>query len=247
MSEPLKFDKLNTSFVNLAAFIRHLREKLFKGRLHLELEQYEGDIFFYGADAPSTWEIDRTTGREEQGDAAMQRLLVRAREPGGVITVFDSDEKERTSDEVGNGSLIPEPAVKQPEKEIDATALLAVAGELIAAVERAAASIGADFNGAFHTARVELGDDYPFIDPTSGSFEYEAGVLKLDSATQPAMIVKGVSSALKKVVDSLARETDGNRIRELVAVEFAVTAGGVPDGLGEFTAQLDRIAGTRVL
>ena len=67
MAEPLKFDSLNTSYVNLAAFIRHLRESNFTGRLHVALDQYEADVFLYGKDAPSVWENDHAASRESQG------------------------------------------------------------------------------------------------------------------------------------------------------------------------------------
>lgn len=227
MAEPLKFDKLSTSYVNLAAFIRYLRENEFQGRLHVELDQYEGDIFFYGGDTPSAWEIDRTTNREEQGDAAMQRLLVRSREPGGVITVFENAETK----------VVAEPAVDEPAVFTDNSELATATSEVIAAVERAATIVGADFNAAFHSARVELGDDYPFIDPTSGTFEYEAGVAKLDATTPETTVVKGVSGVLKKVVETIAASTDGVRFRELVATELGAANSGA------FASQLDRISG----
>ena len=200
MSSPFKLDTLNTSYVNLAAFIRYLRGQHFQGRLHVEMEQYEGDIFLYGPDNPSAWEIDRATGREEQGNEAMQRLLVRAREPGGVIRVF---ENEQNQEKVGSSFTVTDGVVNVPAsaEEPDILSLIAVASELIAAVERAAKSTGIDFNEAFQTARVELGDDYPFIDPTSGSFEYESGVVDLDTAPPPASVVAGVGGVLKRTVD----------------------------------------------
>jgi hypothetical protein len=238
MSAPFKLDTLNTSYVNLAAFIRYLREQHFQGRLHIELEQYEGDIFLYGPDNPSAWEIDRATGREEQGEAAMQRLLVRAREPGGVIRVFEKDESQT---EVESHSSFTDPVSNAP----DTPSLIAAAGELIAAVERAAKSVGIDFNEAFHSARVELGDDYTFMDPTSGSLEYEGGVVTLDSVPQPTFVIAGVSGVLKRTVDLLAQKTDADRLRELVAAEFATLVRRL-DTLGDFASQLDRIAGSRV-
>src|ERR1044072_57416 len=89
MPEPFKFDSLNTSYVSLASLLRYLREQDFRGRLHVALDQYEVDVFLYGSEAPSVWENDLAAGRESQGEAAMQRLMVRSREAGGVITVYE--------------------------------------------------------------------------------------------------------------------------------------------------------------
>src|SRR5262245_25665563 len=89
MESQLKLDTLDTSYVSLAALIRHLRERQFRGRLHVQLDGYEADVFLYGAEAPSVWERELSSGRESQGDEAQQRLLVRAREPGGQITMYE--------------------------------------------------------------------------------------------------------------------------------------------------------------
>jgi hypothetical protein len=248
MAEPFKFDSLNTNYVNLAALIRHLREKKFEGRLHVELDQYEGDIFLYGPDSPSAWEIDRTTGREEQGDAAMQRLLVRAREPGGVIKVFQNIEEKTAEPAVPITSTVHVEADKLPsgkESEPDLSSLIAGAGDLIAAVERVADSLGLGFSASFHSARVDLGDDYPFIDPFSGGLEYEGGSIRVEPVPSRSVFVSGINGVLRRTVDALARGTDETRFRELVATELAVTARRV-NTLGEFAHYLDRIAGTRV-
>lgn len=167
MAEALKFDTLNTSYVNLAAFIRHLRESNFTGRLHIALDQYEADVFLYGKDAPSVWENDHAASRESR-EVAMQRLLVRAREPGGAITVFEGS----ISDSVSTPSMIepergsePEAwksAAIAPETEADLSNLIAASSAVISAVERSVETSGVSFEELFCLARVEIGDDYPF-------------------------------------------------------------------------------------
>jgi hypothetical protein len=138
------------------------------------------------------------------------------------------------------------PTTPEPAPDSASSDVVAVASKLIAAVERAAIIEGFDFSVAFNAARVEFGDDYPFIDPTSSDFEYEAGVVKLEAPPQQSIFEHGVVAVLRKTVDSLARKADATRFRELVAAEFAVVARSVeiPEG---FKKQLDRIAGTCVL
>ena len=253
MPDTFKFDTLNTSFVNLASLIRHLRETNFIGRMHVALDQYEADVFLYGTDNPSVWENDHSAGRESQGEAAMQRLLVRAREPGGVITLFEgsiADSTPAPEAVPANEGIEPvawQSAVIAVESEPDLSNLVVVSGEVVAAVERAVESSGLKFQELFYLARVEIGDDYPFLDPTVGGFEYSDSKVNLEAKPAPTTYTQGVTEALKRVVNRVAPTKEEFGFRERVAVELAMAVRQLPDGLGLFMAQLDRIAGTRVI
>jgi hypothetical protein len=275
MDGSINFESLDTSYVSLASLIRYLRERDFVGRVHVALDQYEADIFLYGSDSPSVWESDHATGRGAQGDAAMERLLVRAREPGGLITVYERVEPEQsaegehvapeptsenlvaeqavasetiTDSPVDLGAAIEAPTVEPPKENVDWYKLLRVSGELIAAVERAVESAGCDFSGNFRAARVELGDDYPFLDPSGGGFEYANAVVQLRERPAASAYILSLSESLRRIVNKLAKDDrDGVRLRERVAVELVVVARKHGNSLAEFKPHLDRIAGTRVL
>jgi len=238
MAEPIKFDTLNTAYVSLAALIRHLREKEFIGRLHVTLEQFECDVFLYGADEPSVWELDRTTGEKEQGRAALQRLLVRSREPGGVITVYEGDSAPANE-------LHENQTTKAVQPNLNG--LIPIAAAIISAVERAVEGSGAGFAEEFYQARVEIGDDYPFIDPTVGGFEYTDSQLKLTNSPSRSALIQALVESLKRVVNRVAQSTDGNSFRERVASELALTSRQLPNGVEEFKVELDRIAGVKVV
>ncbi|HEY6805854.1 MAG TPA: hypothetical protein VI306_19900 [Pyrinomonadaceae bacterium] len=274
MAQQFKFDTLNTSFVSLAALLRHLRQNNFVGRMHVVLDQYEADIFLYGADSPSVWESDHSAGRESQGEAAMQRLLVRSRQPGGVIALFEGPITATTTPvadveapvatpveaPVEKSAEAPEEAPSigsEPEKWLNETTepnqppdladVIAASAEVIAAVERAIDGPAIKFDELFYLARVEIGDDYPFLDPTVGGFEYAQGKVNLDARPAPGTFAQGVSESLKRVVNRVAPGKEETSFRERVAVELALAAGKLPNGLGPFMNQLDKIAGTRVV
>ena len=78
---------LDTSFVNLAALLRYLRERRFVGRVRLDLDGYSGEITLGAENQLKVEEHDRVAGRIAEGDEALQRLLIRARAPGGAIDV----------------------------------------------------------------------------------------------------------------------------------------------------------------
>src|SRR4030095_5764810 len=83
-----RFENLNTSFVNLAALLRYLREQSFSGSIHLAANQYEAEIFLNGADAPVVFELDQA-GVATKVAGAIERVLVHGREPGGIVTVYE--------------------------------------------------------------------------------------------------------------------------------------------------------------
>lgn len=250
-----QFDNLNTSYVNLAALLRYLREQNFSGSLHVALDQYAAEIFLTGSGSAAVFEIDRASGVPAQEEGAMERVLVHAREPGGTITVFEG--KTQGKDQPGSKtaqaaeSSIPGFADQipisdaPPTEEVDWDDLFRVSGDVIAAVERAVASVGADFATNFRTARIAVGDDYSFLDPTASNFMYANGTVTLGARPGTGAYVTGLSECLRRIVNKLAIDKEGKRFRERVAVELAVSARMRP--LGDFKSQLDRIAGTRVL
>lgn len=86
-------ENLDTSFVNLSALVRHLRRREFAGNIRVELSGYEADIALTAAGEMRVREYDRIAGRISEGEEAMQRLLIRAREPGGIINVYEEAEE----------------------------------------------------------------------------------------------------------------------------------------------------------
>jgi len=81
-------ENLDTSFVNLSALLRYLQRRQFVGRVRIELSGYEADVHLLEGNKIQVREHDRIAGRTAEGEEALQRLLIRAREPGGTINVY---------------------------------------------------------------------------------------------------------------------------------------------------------------
>lgn len=261
-SRPLH-ENLDTAYVNLAALLRYLRARAFVGRVHVELEEYEADVYLDGESAPRVHEMNHAAGREAEGEEALQRLLVRANDPGGQINIYETADEESaeatadTNDEsapsrtsnAATTALSPE-----DERGIEAEALgwpdlVRLSGDLIAAIERATLSFGADFAALFYAARLELADDFSFLDPSSTAFHYARGVVRLQEQPNANSYISSISETLKRVVDRLAAAQHGKSVRERVALELAVLARRRETAMKHFKLMpyLDRIAGTKVL
>ncbi|HEV7397200.1 MAG TPA: hypothetical protein VGN86_11865 [Pyrinomonadaceae bacterium] len=251
-----QFESLSTSYINLAGLLRFLRQQNFVGTVKVQVEMYEAEVELRGAEPPLVSEIDSNSGRATSTPGALERLMVHAREPGGTIIVLDHQAADDAEPPQTKGESIMSPVfaedqdatADEPEiAQVDWSDLLDAGGKVIGAVERALGTAGADFESSFRDARIQLGDDYPFIDPTGNGFSYANKRIELRESTSPGAFVTAVSECLHRVVNKIATGQDSIRLRETVAIELAVAARIRPNGLSEFTGHLDRIAGTRVL
>ena len=258
----LIYENLDTAFVNLAALLRWLQKHRFVGHIHVELDEYDADVFFREDGAMRVHERDHLTGREAEGEAALQRLLVRAREPSGLINVHEKMNKEvdhaptQVASKASKPSVYARPetiAEHSTDKSDQPEVVVVLSGELIAAVERAAQSTGGDFVAAFRHARLALADDYPFLDPLAGRFTYTDGTARLRGNVNDTVFAAGISEVLRRTVEQLAatskRDEQAEEWRRAVARELAVIGRRRMSALARYdlSAQLERIAGTRVL
>jgi hypothetical protein len=285
-------ENLDTSFVNLWSLLRNLSQRGFVGRVHVELEDYSADVFMTGSNTPLVREINRAAGTDTLEEAALHRLVLRARESPGSISVFEGadeansvrgagapgpavesgapataepppaapvelprqiiDQPAKTARGVTNSGderVAAPAAIDESEGTIEWSQILKASGELIGSVERALTGTGADFMALFRATRLELADDYTFLDPLSNGFEYANSVVTLTHELLPDSYVAGLSEALRRVVEKVATGDRARRVQERVALELALLARRrkelwIRSG---FYAQFDRIAGTKVI
>ncbi|MGC2238963.1 MAG: hypothetical protein WA584_22605 [Pyrinomonadaceae bacterium] len=86
-------ENLDTSFVNLQALIRYLRRRGFAGKIHVGMSGYEANIYLNEANQLKAVEHDQIAGRIAEGEDALQRILIRSREPGGIVNVYQEIEE----------------------------------------------------------------------------------------------------------------------------------------------------------
>ncbi len=289
------YENLDTTFVNLWALLRTLSQRGFIGRVRVELKDYTADVFMTGSNTPLVHEVDRAAGIDTLEEAALHRLVLRARETPGTISVFEGADEAVAVQSTASGTGLRDPqrgspgvldppvnhaqdarattdteaassesetpaypstAVAKPPvvddtpmDETEWSALVKASGELVGGVERALTSVDADFAALFGAARLELADDYTFLDPMSDAFKYERSVVTLTGELPANSYVAGISEALRRVVDRVATGDRARRVRERVALELFSVARKRNEILARsgFQAQLDRIAGTKVI
>src|SRR5256885_9763180 len=83
------YENLATTFVNLWPLLRNLSQRGFIGRVHVEAKDYSADIFLNGSSIPLVHEIDRAAGVDTLEEGALHRVVLRARETRGTISVHE--------------------------------------------------------------------------------------------------------------------------------------------------------------
>ncbi|MDH3493635.1 MAG: hypothetical protein OEM82_08810 [Acidobacteriota bacterium] len=99
---------LDTTFVNLSALIKYLRKRQFVGIVNIQLNGYRAEIHLKANHKIDVREDDRISGRISTGKEAFQRVLIRSREPGGSINVYQLKITENKADagpSLQNGSV----------------------------------------------------------------------------------------------------------------------------------------------
>lgn len=106
-------ENLDTSFVNLSALVKYLRRRQFAGQVRIELSGYEADIYLSAENQLRVREYDHIAGRIAEGEEALQRILIRSREPGGIINVYQTVAEQPQS--IAPALTQPAPAPVKPE------------------------------------------------------------------------------------------------------------------------------------
>ena len=216
-------ENLSTTFVDLSALVRHLKNLQFVGTVRLELASYEAEIFFTAAGRLQAREYDRLEGRFAQGERAFRRILDRAREPMGRINVFRS-EPEETATQLRRAfvddrilSQAREAAFGTAEtivlnvSEITGTSGLsaparedaALAMDLILTIKDPFDRAKMDFDTAFNAACRAVADRYPFLEPANGLFAFGVEFVAVSPRVSTVQLFEGISAALAHMVAQL--------------------------------------------
>ena len=290
------YENLDTAFVNLWSLLRNLTQRGFVGRVRVELTNYSAEVFLNGSGTPMVHEVDYAAGTDTMEEAALHRLVLRARETPGTISVFEGatetmaqnriasspDEAPVVSNSTEPTSFASEPPTAarpaaptepiefSPENEIEVherdiqsqsepelmpenagqkSLTISLGGELIGAVERGINASGEDFASLFYAVRLELADDYGYLDPLSNALDYSNGTVSLTHDVPENVYVTGLSEALRRTVDRVASGDRARRVRERIALELLGVARKRKEAIehSRFGLQLDRIAGTKVI
>ena len=229
-------------------------ERLEETALHrvvLRTRETPGKIsVFEGADQAVA--VQTTATNSSNGTESLDSEASFYAEPAQPISyppaIFVSNEEF----DIPEANVFPEKlsqSVSSPPTDSQLQVTVALGGELIGGVERGVIAVGENFNSLFHDVRLEMADDFSFLDPFSNAFQYRNGVASLNGDVSASVYVSGLSEALRRIVDRVAAGDRARRVRERIAIELMGVARKRGQALehSSFRMQLDRIAGTKVI
>jgi hypothetical protein len=216
---------LNTSFVNVGALVRYLRQLQFVGSIRVELSSYEADIIFTSSMTIRAREYDHIAGRISQGEQALKRILIRCKEPHGKIDVYKAAEGYAGADE----SVFVDKAIIVDAREMAASTggtaatekgfefvlseydsenalVLAALSEILRKVERALAQGNLSFTSAFQLSCDSIAAAYPFMEKNRHAMIYKKGEIRLSVPAKAASVTSAVFDALRPIFQRLRGE-----------------------------------------
>ncbi len=236
---------LNTTFVNVEALVRYLRGLSFVGSIRIELASYEAEIVFTPSRMVRAREYDHDAGRISHGEDALQRILVRAREPHGRIHVYKATEGDAGRDD---GSIFIDKTIMNGARQLAASLggvvvpganqefvlsgrdgenalVLAALSELLREIDTSLAEGRLTFSAAFRVACDEIASEFPFLQQSRHALVYRKGEIAVNTDADSAIVASAVFAALQPIFRRLRSDLKygellkilSDRLLELVA------------------------------
>ncbi len=225
---------LNTTFVNVGALVRYLRGLSFVGSIRIELASYEAEIVFTESKTIRAREYDHIAGRISHGENALQRILIRAKEPHGRIHVYKATEGNAGRDD---GSVFVDKAIMSGARQLAASRggvviagnreivlsgregenalVLAALSELLREIDASLAEGRLSFAAAFRVACDEIASEFPFLQESRHALVYRKGEIALNTEADSAIVASAVFAALQPIFRRLRGEL---KYRELLKI-----------------------------
>ena len=215
--EPIH-QNLNTSFVNITALVRYLRGLQFVGSIRVELSSYEADIIFTTSNTIIAREYDHIAGRISHGQQALQRILIRAKEPHGRIHVYRSGEGTAGQE----GSIFIDKSIARGARamavshggtrskhpgfrfvtamsETENALMLSTLSELLRIIDESLSNEKLSFAVAFSNACKTIAPNYPFMSNEKKAIVYENGKIRVASKAESSSVASAVFAALRPI------------------------------------------------
>jgi hypothetical protein len=175
------YEDLSTEFTDLEGLIKKMSSEKLSGYIEISLnsELDGGFLFFRNGQVVGGyyfWEKTFSTSRENQ-----ELLLRKAKRSGGIF-------------HVSKISVQTKEARKTSKKE-SATEVVAALEELLVLLETfftSGQTVKGDFNTLLKKKFLDLADEYAFLDPFAGEFQYSGGKIRFASETNDAELAKGL-------------------------------------------------------
>jgi hypothetical protein len=179
------YEDLSTEFTDLEGLIKKMSSERLSGYIEISLnsELDGGFLFFRNGQVVGGyyfWEKNFNASRESQ-----ELLLRKAKRTGGIFHVSKISVEPKQPKEVSKKGSTPE--------------VIAALEELLVLLETLFTSnqtVKADFNTLLKKKFLSMAEEYAFLDPFAGEFQYSGSKIRLASDVTDAELTKGLLVAV---------------------------------------------------
>ena len=197
------YKELSTDFTRLDRLLLKLREEKHHGFIEVFNRNHEATgVLFLQEGEPIEMFTTSESGPSVFGRKSIPTFVENAGKDGAIFNVY------RTQ---GKTSQAEEPA---PIKEDDLKILLLIFQEVFSKVENLVDGISQKgmFLSALKKTLLEKANEYPFLDPFSGEFEYRGGKIQYKGEEKEEDFSKGMIECLRSTLYQVAQEIPKNKI-----------------------------------
>jgi hypothetical protein len=223
----VRYKDLNTDFTSLEKLIAKLKSEGHTGYIEVRMTGGDGVAIVFLENGEVVESILSMQDEAISGDAILPHIIENASTLGADFNVYNAaiEASFAESEEIEAGFDLPR--------------LLAVWGETIGAIERMADStIGrGQFLEAFKYVMIEKANEYPFLDPFAGLFQYKDG--RIQYSGDAKNLSKGLSDCLSTTIEQLASQPAAADLEHRIQTEMKAVKDKYDDtikrlGLGPF-------------
>jgi len=175
------YEDLSTEFTDLEGLIKKMSSEKLSGYIEISLnsELDGGFLFFRNGQVVggyTFWEKKFSASRESQ-----DLLLRKAKRSGGIFHVSRISVESKEAKETSKKESAPEVVAALEE-------LLVLLEGLFTSTQ----TVKGDFNTLLRKKFLDLADEYSFLDPFAGEFQYSGGKIRFESEGNDAELAKGL-------------------------------------------------------
>jgi hypothetical protein len=216
---------LNTSFVSLSALVRYLGNLQFVGSIRVEFASYEADIVFTRSRTIQAREYNHVDGRISHGKLALERILLRGREPHGRIHVYKyvtegyagmtenvfversiAANARKLAEAAGGTANNKKCEFMSAGRNSENAEMLNAISDVLRTVDESLAGAKLSFSAAFRLACESIAKDYKFLRRKRNALVYREGSVFVSAQADAQTIASAVFAALRPIFRRLKSE-----------------------------------------
>ncbi|MBM4277645.1 MAG: DUF4388 domain-containing protein [Deltaproteobacteria bacterium] len=213
LNHPILFKDLSTHFVRLDQFLLKLKEERHTGFIEVMTKEHHpmGVLFIEGGEPVEMFTTPKT-GSSVFGRMSIPIFIENATQKGAFFNVYGKEGLPPQVEEIATDKeeriLMEEEGGVPAEKEEGFKEILLLFQEFLSSAERLVDSLssGGTFKKAFKKALIEKSEEFGFLDPFAGEFEYGNGTIRFTGEAGREDFARGIIESFRSAMSHFEEE-----------------------------------------